>query len=62
LSGDFAAQVGVGVGAGGAGGWGFDPIDKVGMGMVEGEPVDPFATQVGDVYMEDPQTWILNYQ
>ncbi len=58
-SGDYTAQVGVGVGGwGAAAGYGVDPIQTIGMGMAEGEPVDPFATKVGDVYMEDPQMWI----
>jgi RHS repeat-associated protein len=57
--GDFAGQLGVGVGAwGAAGGYGVDLVDTVGMGMAEGEPVDPLATKVGDVYMEDPNIWI----
>jgi hypothetical protein len=28
------------------------------MGMVNGEPVDPLATKVGDVYMEDPYMFV----
>ena len=58
-SGDYAFQAGVGIGGGGAAaGYGVDPVQTVGMGMAEGEPVDPLATKVGDVYMEDPQMWI----
>jgi len=58
-SGDYAGQVGVGIGGwGAAAGYGVDPIQTIGMGMVNGEPVDPLATKVGDVYMEDPQMWI----
>lgn len=58
-SGHSAGQLGVGIGGWGAtAGYGVDPIQTVGMGMVEGEPVDPLATKVGDVYMEDPYTFI----
>ena len=58
-SGDVAGQIGVGIGGKGAVvGYGFDPVDTIGLGMAKGEPADPLATRVGDVYMEDPQMWI----
>ncbi len=58
-SGDYAGQAGVGIGGwGAAAGYGVDPVQTMITGMVEGEPVDPLATNVGGIYMEDPQTWI----
>jgi RHS repeat-associated protein len=58
-SGDYAGQVGVGIGGwGAAAGYGIDPVQTMINGMVEGQPADPLATNVGGIYMEDPQTWI----
>ncbi len=49
-----AVQVGVGVGGRGiVAGYGLDPVQALVTGMVEGEPVDPLATNVGGIYMED---------
>jgi RHS repeat-associated protein len=58
-SGDYAGQAGIGIGGwGAAAGYGIDPVQTMIKGMVEGEPVDPLAINVGGIYMEDPQTWI----